>query len=306
MSPQDGQKPAAGSLRELLRVAVPLAFSSGSLSLMHVIDRTFLTWSSTEALAASLPAGIMHWTVMSVLIGTVSYVNTFVAQYSGAGQKDRAAAAVWQGIYLSLAAGVAFLVFVPLAGPMFELIGHKEALRPLEAQFFAILCVGAVPIALSHTLSCFYSGRGETRVVMCVNFLIAAVNIVFGCFLIFGAGPVPAMGIAGAAWATNIAYTVGALAYLALMTRSRESNEYGIWRNRAFDKELFGRMMRYGLPTGLQYLADGAGFALFIMLVGLLGAEQLGMGLTESFAMTPAAPGARSMRRVSPEMTSRA
>ncbi len=49
----------AGSVRELLRVALPLVLSSGSLSLMNVIDRVFLTAYSTDALAASTPAGLL-------------------------------------------------------------------------------------------------------------------------------------------------------------------------------------------------------------------------------------------------------
>ena len=60
-----------GSFRELWRVALPLILSCGSLSLMYVIDRIFLTWYSVDSLAAVMPAGLLHWTVLSVLLGTV-------------------------------------------------------------------------------------------------------------------------------------------------------------------------------------------------------------------------------------------
>ena len=102
----------AGSVRELLRVALPLVLSSGSLSLMNVIDRVFLTAYSTDALAASTPAGLLHWTAMSLVIGTAGCVTTLVAQYEGAGRKNRAGAAVWQGVWLSLTAGLIFLAVV--------------------------------------------------------------------------------------------------------------------------------------------------------------------------------------------------
>src|SRR6476469_9215139 len=82
----------AGSFRELLSVAIPLVLSSGSLSLMIAIDRLFLTWFSEDALAASTPAAALHWTVMSAFIGTINYSNAFVAQYEGAGRKDRVVA----------------------------------------------------------------------------------------------------------------------------------------------------------------------------------------------------------------------
>src|SRR5271169_3316514 len=99
----------AGSFRELMSVAVPLVLSSGSLSLMITIDRLFLTRFSEDALAASLPAAALHWTVMSAFVGMINYGNAFVAQYEGAGRKDRVSASVWQGIFLAIGAGLIFL-----------------------------------------------------------------------------------------------------------------------------------------------------------------------------------------------------
>ena len=62
----DGVVPAddpehAGSLRELLRIAVPLMISSGSVSVMHLANRMFLTRFSLDSVAAVLPAGILHF-----------------------------------------------------------------------------------------------------------------------------------------------------------------------------------------------------------------------------------------------------
>lgn len=275
MSAQEETAPQAGSIRELLHVAIPLVLSSGSISLMHVIDRMYLTWYSTEVLAAALPAGIMHWTVMSVMIGTVQYINTFVAQYDGAGQKERVAASVWQGVYLSIAASILFLGFIPLAGHIFDFTGHAEEVRGLEARYFAILCAGTLPLVLSMALSSFFSGRGKTQVVMWVNFLIAATNIVLDYLMVFGIGPFPEMGIAGAAWATNLAYVAGSLAFIALLIFGNDAQEFGFWRARGFDLPLFRRLLRYGLPTGFQFLADIAGFSFFIFLIGKLGTHEL-------------------------------
>ena len=100
--------PKAGSFRELLAVAVPLVLSSGSISLMIAIDRLFLTWYSEDALAASTPAAALHWTVIGAFVGTINYANAFVAQYEGAGRKDRVMASVWQAIFLAVIAGSCF------------------------------------------------------------------------------------------------------------------------------------------------------------------------------------------------------
>ena len=265
----------AGSFRELWRVALPLILSCGSLSLMYVIDRIFLTWYSMDALAAVLPAGILHWTVVSVLLGTVQYTNTFVAQYEGAERKDRVAAAVWQGLYLGMAAGICLLVIIPFASPIFALVGHAPAVQKLEADYFSILVSAAVPMAMSGAIGCFYSGRGQTTVVMWVNFTAVGVNILLDYCLIFGNGLFPELGIRGAAVATVTAKIIELLLYSVLILRYRNRDGYRILKYRAFDPELFGRMIRYGLPTGFQWLADIAGFSVFIFLVGKIGTTEL-------------------------------
>jgi MATE family, multidrug efflux pump len=282
MSSNGEQRPhQPGSLRELLAIALPLVLSSGSLSLMHVIDRIFLTWYSTEALAAAMPAGLLHWTVMSIFIGTATYVNTFVAQYDGAGKKNRVVAAVWQGVYLAVVSGACVTaVFVPLCPLIFAAAGHAPAVQTLEIEYFSILCFGAVPMITAAALSAYFSGRGRTKVLMWVNTGIASVNIAFDYLMIFGVGPFPVMGIRGAAIATVISQVAGVLMYVAVIVRERNHDGYAAFRHRAFNRELFGRLLRYGLPTGFQFFSDISGFLVFIFLIGRIGtAEQAATNL---------------------------
>lgn len=269
------RRAAPGTFAELWRVALPLVLSSGSLSLMHFMDRVFLTWYSTDALAASMPAGMLNWTVMSILIGTASYVNTFVAQYEGAGRKDRVAAAVWQGVYLSLTASLIIVFVAPFSVEIFALIGHAPAVQELEAEYFSVLCYGTIPVVMSSALASFYSGRGRTMTVMYVQFLQVGVTAVLDWGLIFGKGPFPQMGVTGAALATVLSYVAAVLCYVVLLSWSQTGREYRIWSNRRFDGQLFMRLMRYGLPTGLQWASDISAFTLFILLVGALGTEEL-------------------------------
>ncbi|MCA9115151.1 MAG: MATE family efflux transporter, partial [Planctomycetaceae bacterium] len=268
-------RPAAGSFRELWQVALPLILSSGSISLLHFMDRVFLTWHSKFDLAAVTPAGMLHWTFMSVAIGTITYVNTFVAQYEGAGRRDRVVSAVWQGVFLSLGAGLLFMIVTPLTPVLFGLIGHQPEVQVREIAYFSVFCVGAVPITVSAALSCFFSGRGETRTVMYVNFAVVAVNGVLDAVLIFGFGPIPEMGIRGAAIATVLASTCGLVLYGLLMARAARLEGWPVWEQCRICLPLLRRLLRYGLPTGFQMLADIAGISMFIFMVGLLGTDEL-------------------------------
>ncbi|QDT49362.1 Multidrug resistance protein NorM [Symmachiella dynata] len=267
--------PKPGSSSELLRIAVPLVISSGTLSLMQVLDRMFLMWYSTDALAAAMPSGLLHWSLMSIAIGTAGYVNTFVAQYEGAGRPDRVAGAMWQGIYFCIFAAAIMLLFLPCTEGIFRLVGHEKAVQDLECTYFRILCVGTAPFLLSAVLSCFYSGRGRTMTIMWVNLAATVINAALNYWLVFGGWGVPAMGIAGAGWATVIASCLGVAAFIVLLLRSEDARPYHLLKNYQFDREMFVRLLRYGLPSGVHFFVDVACFSAFILLVGAIGKEQL-------------------------------
>ncbi|QDT96177.1 MATE family efflux transporter [Gimesia aquarii] len=264
-----------GSLRELANVAVPLVLSCGSLSIMHVVDRIFLTWWSTDAVAAALPAGMIQWTAMSIAMGKATYVNTFVAQYEGAGQKQRVSESVWQGLYMALIWGGILLLGIPFAGTFFHWIGHVGAVQKLEVDYFSILCLASGPALVSTVLSCFYTGRSKTMVVMWVNLASVSVNIVLDYWLIFGAGPIPEMGIKGAAIATVLANVCTVIFYAVIIFVNHEAKEYGLFNNCRWNQDLFKRLIRYGFPNGMLYFVDVVGFTLFIVLVGRIGKTEL-------------------------------
>jgi multidrug resistance protein, MATE family len=208
---------------------------------------------------------------MSIFIGTASFTGTFVAQYYGAQRYERIGAVLWQGVYLSLIGGALILLLFPLAGPLFTLIGHDPSVRVHEVAFFRILCLGAAPAIASSALSGFFSGRGVPWPIMWLSAGQTVVTVVLDYVLIFGRWGCPEMGIAGAAWATVISGYLSFAGYVILLSRKHYNETYGILRARRFDRELFARFIRYGLPNGLQFFIDMAGFTLFILLVGRLG-----------------------------------
>ncbi|MDP6175365.1 MAG: MATE family efflux transporter, partial [Rhodospirillales bacterium] len=260
-----------GGYREVLILAGPLILSMGSWSIMHFVDRMFLTWYDAGSLAAALPAGILNFAASSFFIGTAAYVNTFVAQYTGAGHHTRVGPSVWQGIYFSVGAGMLILCLIPVSKPIFAWVGHDPAIQALEVTYFNILCVMGVPGIVTAPLSSFFSGRGATSTVMWVNLTAVAVNILLDYAWIFGRWGFPELGISGAAWATVVAHTVSAALFLGLMVRSRHRKAFHTLSGWRFDPVLFLRLMRFGAPNGIQFLIEISGFTLFILLIGRLG-----------------------------------
>lgn len=264
-----------GGYREVLQLSIPLILSTGSIVIQHFIDRMFLAWHSTEAIAAATPAGLICITFMAPFIGTATYVNTFVAQYSGARQHTRIGPAVWQGLYFSLCAGIIVLPLFPLAPKIFALAGHAPAVRQMETQYFQILIFSGFAATASSAMAGFFSGRGRTKVIMWVTFVSTVTNIVLDYGFIFGNWGFPSLGIRGAALATVISQVVRAVIYVFLIFKSRYQDEFWTLKGWRPERELFGRLLRYGFPNGLHTFLELTGYTLLIMIVGRLGTVPL-------------------------------
>ena len=264
-----------GGYRQFLVIAFPLILSTGALSVQHFVDRMFLSWYSPKAIAAAMPAGMLNFCIMSLFIGTAGYVNTFVAQYFGAGQKHRIGPAVWQGIYVSALGGLGMMLLAPFSEPIFSLVGHDVTIRKLEVEYFAILCLGAGPMIASTALAGFFSGRGRTWPVMWVNIMATGINLVLDYVLVFGSWGFPEMGIRGAGIATVLAGVFSLLVYIPLVCRPLYDVKYRTLNGWRFEKELFLRLVRFGFPSGVQFFLDMSGFTVFILLIGHLGTVSL-------------------------------
>ncbi|MDR0823135.1 MAG: MATE family efflux transporter [Endomicrobium sp.] len=263
-----------GGYLEFFKIAIPLIISTSIGAIQLFINRTFLSWYSQEAFAASVPAGITNFALISLFLGTLSYVDVFVAQYYGKEEYHSIGPAVWQSVYLAFASALIILFISFFAQTFFMSIGHPDIVAHQEGIFFQVLCYGAFMSLASAGLSGFYAGRGQTKVILLVGIVCVICNIFLDYCLIFGNFGFSEMGIVGSAWASNISSTVMFVLYLILIASKKNALIYNtryIKPNFAFMKRLF----RYGFPNGVQFFADMAGFGIFMLIIGTLGIEEL-------------------------------
>jgi multidrug resistance protein, MATE family len=258
-------------VRDVLRIALPMIISTSFTSLMHYIDRVFLTWRSTAAMDASMQAGIAQWVSICFAIGVVSYVNSFVAQYTGAGHDERVGPSVWQGIWFGLFLTPLYLMLIPLAPLLFQIIGHAPDSQALEVTYFQILAIASGPCIVATAMSAFFTGRGLTWVTMIVTGVAAVVNIVGDYLLIFDKFELGITPLAGAAWATVMAHSTTVLCYALWMYLPRSRHKFGLVTGWKPDLALMKRLIWYGGSSGMHMQVESTGFAALIMLVGRLG-----------------------------------
>ncbi|MGD8666735.1 MAG: MATE family efflux transporter [Desulfobacterales bacterium] len=261
--------------RQVLRVSLPLVISMSSTMIMEFTDRVFLANYSLNAIAAALPAGIAAFLFISIFLGTAQYLNVFVAQYVGSGQSQRVGAALWQGNYFALVSAAAMVGLSFLAEPLFALGGHPVEVQVLEAVYFKVLCLGSGIFIFGTALSCFFSGRGQTRLVMIITMIGTVFNIPLDYALINGIWIFPEWGIFGAAIATVMSWLLVTLIFTFLVFTKKNDRTFKVLSHRAFEADLFGRLMRYGIPSAIQFSLDIFAFTFFIFMVGRIGKLEL-------------------------------
>jgi MATE family multidrug resistance protein len=256
-------------------LAYPLILGHLSFTVQTFVDRLLLTWYSPEAVAGAVTGLFAVWAVIALFTGTGEYLTTFVAQYLGAGRPERIGPAIWQGIYFSIGAGAFVAALAPLAGPAFDLAGHDPRLRAYEVEYARALMLGAFPVVLMATLSTFFAGRGQTQAVLRVNVLATVVNVILDILLIFGKAGFPEMGVTGAALGTILSQVAGALVYLVVILRPEFRRSYRTLSGWRPEPWLVARLVRFGMPTGLQYSLEVGAFSVFMVIVGRIGTLEL-------------------------------
>lgn len=276
VAPEAPDSPRLGGSRELLTLALPLVVSQGFMTIQVFVDTILLAWHDPREMAASFPAVMWFWLVFGLLQVTAGYVSTFVAQYTGAGRPERVGPAVWQGIHFAILAGLLFLLLVPLSQHLIAIGGHTTALQALEVVYLRCLCFAALPMLVMAAVNGFFSGRGQTWVVLGIEAAGTAVNVALALVLIFGRAGFPELGIAGAGWATVTGSWTSAILALGLLLRRKYRQEFQTLSGWRLERELFGRLMKYGGPAGAQVFLDILVFNVFVQLVGRLGEAATG------------------------------
>ncbi len=260
--------------RRILKVSMPLVLSLGATTVMEFTDRLFLARYSLDAIAAATPAGIMALLAMTVFLGTTGYVSVFVAQYTGQGRPEMVGRVVWQGIYVALLGTVVLGGLAFWAEDIFALAGHSVEIQELESVYFRTLCLGAGIHLAGGSFGGFFTGLGRTRVVMLANMAGMLVNIPLDYCLINGVGPFPELGIFGAGLATVMGWGVITI-ILWMATRRGEHARFRLGTDRRLRLDLWLRLMRFGLPSGMDFFFDIFAFTVFIFVVGRLGTMEL-------------------------------
>lgn len=254
-----------------MRTAAPLVFAALAQALNHIADRFFLARHSSEALAATLPGGMLAITFATFVITTIGYSGTVVAQRHGGGDAAGARRAFAQGLWLTAFALPLFLLTLPIGCALLELGGHAATLLAAEKAYFVWSTPSGFFGTLAAVLGGFLTGQGRTRRVGFATAVGFLANIAFDAVLI------PTFGISGAGLALSLAAAVPVLILIPMIRREPLFTDNRREALRFNGREAI-RILKLGLPEAVRCSSGAFFFLVFMEVAGKLGELTLSVG----------------------------
>jgi putative MATE family efflux protein len=206
--------------RAVFLLAVPMVLELVLESTFAVVDIYFVGKLGSSAVATVGLTETMLFLLYAIGMGLAMAVTAVVARRIGEGKQSEAAVTAVQAIWIALLASLPFAVVgIVFAQELLRLMGADAWTLTHGYPYMQWVLGGNAVIMLLFTINAIFRGAGDAAAAMRVLWFANSLNIVLDPILIFGFGPIPALGIEGAAIATTIGRGAGVLMQLWILFR---------------------------------------------------------------------------------------
>jgi putative MATE family efflux protein len=207
--------------RHLLEQTAPMVVGIACVIGVGLLDAFFIGQLGTDELTAMSFLFPVTVAMASIGVGVLVGVNSVVSRALGAGDRRVAHARAVQGVAFAGLVGAVFAVGLSAGqGPLFRLLQAKDELQPVIAAYVGPYALGYPLLLVAMSSNAVLRAQGQATRASSILVLVGVVNLILDPVFIFGAGPLPALGVAGAAWATTVAHVLAMMVGLTLVAHS--------------------------------------------------------------------------------------
>jgi putative MATE family efflux protein len=211
--------------REILRLAVPAFLALVAEPLFLLADAAIVGRLGTAELAGQGIAAVVLQTAVGLCIFLAYGTTASVARRVGAGDARGALAQGVDGVWLAVLIGVLVtLLGLVLTGPLVRAFSAGAEVEGFATTYLRLAWLGTTPLLVMLAATGVLRGLQDTRTPLVVAVLGNGVNIVLNLLLVYGAGPVEGLGIAGSAIGTVVAQLLSAAALVAVVVRGARAS----------------------------------------------------------------------------------
>lgn len=233
-------------------MALPMMLSMLVNSLYNIVDSYFVAQISDDAMTALSLVYPVQNLITSIAVGFSIGINAAIAFYLGAGNRRLADQAATDGMVMNVVHGLLLLIGCWFGMPAFLRFFTSDSQVIRDGLTYSRIAFSfSVVITVGIAFEKIFQAVGNMKVSMISMMAGCITNIVLDPVLIFGIGPVPKMGIAGAAVATGIGQVVTLLCYLAFYRNTKLAVKIKLksWHP---DRAILGKLYGIGIPATLN------------------------------------------------------
>lgn len=243
--------------RQIILFALPIILGNFFMQLYQIVDSVIVgQYLGKQALAAVGASNPIIFAVIAIVIGIGSGASVVIAQYFGAGQRDKVNLTSDTLHIFLLGAGILIAIIgVFFSEQIFILTKLPAELIPQATTYLQIYLGGVFLLFGFNTIAAMLRGVGDSKTPLYFLLMSAVINVGLDYLFIVGFG----WGIGGAAWATIIAEGLAYWAAIIYINKTHAIFHINLFKLK-FDKKIFRQCVNYGLPTGIQqsFVAFGA------------------------------------------------
>lgn len=255
----------------LLRLSLPSIAATVTLSLYNIVDTFWVSKLGHGAIAALTIVFPYQILVIALGVGTGIGVAALVSRRFGENNPEATNHVAGQTFFLSVFWGLIFMMFaVFFSEGILTTFGATPDIMEYGTQYLVITAYGAPQVIFALVASNLIRGSGDAIKPMIIMITASVINIILDPMMILGLGPFPEMGVRGAALATVIAQSFGAILALYYLLAHRTAFRIRVGHLRP-NMPILGDIYRVGAPSSILEITESLCFILFNIAVSSFG-----------------------------------
>lgn len=258
--------------RAIFLLSIPMIVEMGMESIFAVVDIFFVSrLNNSNAVAAVGYTESVLSILYSLAMGLGMGATAIVARRVGEQDKEGASRAAVQAIYLGLIISfIISMVGIFYYKEILQLMGASDDVIASSSSYALWMFAGNFTITLLFLINAIFRGAGNAAIAMRALLLANGLNMILDPIFIFGWGPIPAMGVEGAAIATNIGRGIGVLFQLYYLFRGLSLIEIK-WNNLAIRAAIIFNVIKVSGGSILQFIIGSASWIFLMKLMSTFG-----------------------------------
>jgi putative MATE family efflux protein len=264
----------------LFKLSAPAIVGMLIQAMYNIVDSIYVGRLSTNALSALSISFPVQMFLIAVGVGTGVGTSSLISRLLGQGDKCRANNVAEHVFFIAIIYGIlGGLLGIFFSENIIKLFTNDPILIDLGYQYINIILTGSIAIFIPATFNYILRGEGNTFVPMLTMIIGAVLNMIIDPFLIFGLGPFPQLGVAGAAYATVFSRFIGGIFIVFVLLSDKNELTLKL-EDFKFDFQIIKEIYNIGIPAMANRLLFSASIVFINLILGAFSSTAIAvMGL---------------------------